>query len=332
MTILKLSVMDNKRDMFKLSDLANLRLRIFVIGYASRGESTVVLFMDGDDVVYSLVIDCCSYRRLNKTLEILDHYNINDQKLNMLCWSHPDIDHTLGMNNLLSDYCNEQTKILTPLGIVNSSHIVIKSNKKDECILSLIKKINDSKQLAQKTVCVDDGHNKPYGFSFVSGMDRYDVQINALSPMESFINYHISNMNKIKKNFVSIVLQIRMPGNYNFLFCSDAENDIFNMIDDSPFNDPLFVKIPHHGSNSSEAIFDILQTPMNNTVGCVTCFKSKNLPIPSTMAKYLDRMSRVDYTNQNYSTLTYGTVEYMVDLYDKRTVHIKYEGRAAMYN
>ena len=212
-------------------------------------------FMDGSRIIYSLVIDSCSYQATNKTFDILTQYGLNEQKLNMLCWSHPDLDHTLRMNDLITHYCNNRTKILTPLGIVNSSFTVIDRNRGDDAIFSLIRRLNNSKKYVQKTVCVDDGHDKFYGFWLLTNDGEFEVEINALSPMDSYVNHFITNKKTTKKNHVSIVLQLKMPGDYNFLFCSDAEDTILDSIKEEPFVDPLFVKIPHHGSNSSEGIF-----------------------------------------------------------------------------
>lgn len=321
----------SRHEQVTLSDLANLKIRIYVVGYSSRGESIVVLFMDGEKVIYSLVIDSCSYQGTNKTFEILNHYGLDMQKLNMLCWSHPDQDHTLRMNDLITHYCNNRTKILTPLGIVNSSFTVIDRNRDDDAVFSLIRRLNNSKKYVQKTVSVDDGHDKPYGFWLLTSDDEFEVEINALSPMDSYVNHYISNKKTTKKNHVSVVLQLKMPGGYSFLFCSDAEDIIFDSIMEEPFVDPLLVKIPHHGSNSSEGIFDILDTPSNNTLGCVTRFKSKNLPVSTTMAKYVGAMSRVDYTDQKRNNVNYGVIEYVVDLYDQRTININHDGRAGRY-
>lgn len=321
----------SRHEQVTLSDLANLKIRIYVVGYSSRGESIVVLFMDGEKVIYSLVIDSCSYQGTNKTFEILNHYGLDMQKLNMLCWSHPDQDHTLRMNDLITHYCNNRTKILTPLGIVNPSFTVIDRNRDDDAVFSLIRRLNNSKKYVQKTVSVDDGHDKPYGFWLLTSDDEFEVEINALSPMDSYVNHYISNKKTTKKNHVSVVLQLKMPGGYSFLFCSDAEDIIFDSIMEEPFVDPLLVKIPHHGSNSSEGIFDILDTPSNNTLGCVTRFKSKNLPVSTTMAKYVGAMSRVDYTDQKRNNVNYGVIEYVVDLYDQRTININHDGRAGRY-
>ena len=321
----------SRHEQVPLSDLTNLRIRIYVVGYSSRGESIIVVFMDGKHIIYSLVIDCCSYQKTNKTFEILNRYGLDKQKLNMLCWSHPDQDHTLRMNDLITHYCNNRTKILTPLGIVNSSFIVIDRNKGDDIIFSLIRRLNNSRKYVQKTASVDDGHEKPYGFWLSTSGGEFKVEINALSPMDSYVNHFISNKMTTKKNHVSIVLQLKMPGDYSFLFCSDAEDVILDYIQEEPFVDPLFVKIPHHGSNSSEGIFDILDTPSNNTLGCVTRFKGKNLPVSTTMAKYADAMSRVDYTDQKAIKANYGVIEYVVDLYDQKTINIYHDGRAGKY-
>ena len=64
----------------KISKCKNLLVKVFIIGYSLRGESIVVLFIDKEyqnNVLYSIVIDCFTYKKLNKTEEILNTYGIS---------------------------------------------------------------------------------------------------------------------------------------------------------------------------------------------------------------------------------------------------------------
>lgn len=92
---------------FNVSTCENLLIIIFVIGYKKRGESIVVLFLDksSNTVIYSIIIDSFKYCNINKTIEILNSYNI--ESIDILCWSHPDLDHTWGIDELLKVYCDD---------------------------------------------------------------------------------------------------------------------------------------------------------------------------------------------------------------------------------
>jgi beta-lactamase superfamily II metal-dependent hydrolase len=90
----------------KISHCKNLIVKIFVIGYSQRGESVIVAFLDkeSNNVLYTIVIDSFTYKGINKTLDLLNQYNISS--IDMLCWSHPDYDHTKGLDVLINQFCN----------------------------------------------------------------------------------------------------------------------------------------------------------------------------------------------------------------------------------
>lgn len=326
-----------KTKVYELTSLSNLRLHIHVVGYPNMGESILLFFCDGDktDVIYSIVIDSFSYKTINKTFDLLDDYGINKQKLNLLCWSHPDKDHTFRMNDLLTNYCDDNTKVLYPHGIVSASYNILNNNQVDDVVFSLIKRLNNSKKLTKKPVGVDSGNIKTFSFNIGNDVKTYTVEINALSPFDSYIENFIDEKKKIHKNDLSIILQLVMPGGYSFLFCSDAEDTILQQLEDSRFCDPLFVKIPHHGSDTSLEIFKLLSTPKYNSIGCMTGFKAKGLPRHDVVSKYIDSknplLQRIDFTNQKRDKQDFGVISYEIDLYDGHRIKILHDGRAGKY-
>ena len=91
--------------MINISDRRNLLIKVYVIGYSNRGESICILFLDAgydNKVLYSIVIDSFKYKGLNETVEILNQWGIDKDKLNMLVWSHPDYDHTYGIDEIIT--------------------------------------------------------------------------------------------------------------------------------------------------------------------------------------------------------------------------------------
>ena len=103
-----------------ISSRDNLIVKVYIIGYSLRGESILILFLDKGDnlkVLYSIVIDSFKYKGEHKTLDIMDDYNLKVLKLNMLIWSHPDFDHTLGLKEIIQNYCDENTQVVLPYGM-----------------------------------------------------------------------------------------------------------------------------------------------------------------------------------------------------------------------
>ena len=101
--------------------ISNLRVLIYVIGYARYGESIVLLIMNGDTCYFAAVIDSYHYRKggkgpfINKAADILMKHHV--KRLDLLCWSHPHDDHSKGITTLLRKFCDEETNVLFPMYI-----------------------------------------------------------------------------------------------------------------------------------------------------------------------------------------------------------------------
>lgn len=107
--------MNSGSDTILVKDCKKLIVKIFVIGYSERGESIVVFFYDSVDekVLYTVVID--SYKtshNLFKTIEILEKANV--KHVDLLCWTHPDADHTVGMEEIVDNFCDAKSMIFIP--------------------------------------------------------------------------------------------------------------------------------------------------------------------------------------------------------------------------
>ena len=95
--------------------VGNLYLEVYLLGYPGQGESILFLIKtieDKDVILYSGVIDSYENNGTNKTIELLECLNI--KKLNFLCWTHPDIDHSLGIDTILQRYTNKETRVVLP--------------------------------------------------------------------------------------------------------------------------------------------------------------------------------------------------------------------------
>ena len=73
----------------------SLFFEVYLIGYNSQGESILFFLRTDEGVIYSGVVDCYTYKSINKTIDLLKKENI--EKIDFLCWTHPHDDHSLGI-------------------------------------------------------------------------------------------------------------------------------------------------------------------------------------------------------------------------------------------
>ncbi|MEH2873902.1 hypothetical protein AAH030_12455 [Phocaeicola vulgatus] len=319
----------------KISKCKNLLVKVFIIGYSLRGESIVVLFIDKEyqnNVLYSIVIDCFTYKKLNKTEEILNTYGIS--QIDMLCWSHPDLDHTKGIDIIINKFCKETTKIMLPQGLNGKEYDVIDYNKGDIEIVEKVIKLNHRKKKVQLTASVTPTLYQPMEeLNFIDYPDKIPVNIHALSPHSTLINERIGGDKTIEKNELSTVLFVEVGNFYKFVFCSDIENYSIDNIRQSCFDDAVLVKIPHHTSMTSNNLLSMLINRDNNMLGCTTVYTTHKLPNPLLLNEYKSICSQVHTTGtKKGNTINYGIVEYTFDFYDKKAITIKCHGHAERVN
>lgn len=80
----------------------SLFFEVYLIGYNSQGESILFFLRTDEGVIYSGVVDCYTYKSINKTIDLLKKENI--EKIDFLCWTHPHDDHSLGIDKLLGKH------------------------------------------------------------------------------------------------------------------------------------------------------------------------------------------------------------------------------------
>lgn len=95
--------------MITLDKTEEVHISIYHIGYASQGESSLfILHTSTGSVLYSLVIDCYE-DNCNETDRILKEWNL-ERKVNLIIWTHPHDDHSIGMKHIIEKYSNKSTK------------------------------------------------------------------------------------------------------------------------------------------------------------------------------------------------------------------------------
>lgn len=323
-----------------ISSRSNLIVKVFVIGYSLRGESIMILFLDqGNDnkVLYSIVIDSFKYKREHKILDFMDEYNLNEQKLNMLVWSHPDYDHTYGLNEIIRKYCNENTQVVLPYGMTGEDWNKISFNREDKKLVKSVEELTKRRKLSFESASVSQGGiNSLNQLVLRDYFGILEIGFATLSPHSSKINYLRQNQQEIKKNSfsISMLIQIGNGAKYNLLFLADTENEEIDMMYSQALERPLLVKIPHHTSSTSnhlpERISEI-NTDNKPLLACTTIYKFHKLPEPELLQLYKDLFIQTDWTGtSNSKNINYGCIEYSFDLYDKRCVEVSHHGHASI--
>lgn len=320
----------------RISDRSNLLVKVYVIGYSEKGESILICLTDkgeNDRLIYSIVIDSFKYKGEHKTIELLNDYGIKEKKLNMLVWSHPDLDHTFGIDQILNFYCNEDTCVVLPYDVNGEAWNKVNYNKSDKDIIKKILGLTKRKFKSHETASVFDTVYQPMRIlTLEDGVGKLKISLHALTPHSSRINYFLETHTIMGKNDLSIAVMMEI-GNRDtskFLFMADAVNDEIDMLYPEALLDPLFIKIPHHSSDTSDHMPDKLTfSEDTNPIACTTIFKSQCLPEEDVLRKYMDKFSQVDCTGtSNAKRTNYGYVEYCFDLYDKQLVEVSHHGHA----
>ena len=99
-------------------------------------------------------------------------------------------------------------------------------------------------------------------------------------------------------------------------------------LNEEPFNNPLFLKIPHHSSKTSDKLLGRLKNS-SQSMSCTTTYYSQRLPQIEILNEYQKRYSHLHSTGlSKEDKYSYGVLEYVFDLFGARNVHIKRHGNA----
>lgn len=294
---------------------SNLRVKIFVIGYKNEGESIIILFMDTQDkkcpVKYSIVIDCFKYKNKNITDEILRYYSV--KTLSMLCWTHPDLDHSIAIDTLIKKYCKESTQILLPEHFYNMPNDIVTINNKE--LKNAVDKIFSLNRLKRKTVsnvsATPGGYSEVKSLKFTGVDGNIETSINVITPISSILaNYVKEGKCNINKNELSISVIINIDGYYLY-FGGDTIDKHIDAINADYLGECRFIKIPHHSSTTSMHLTNYL--PQKIDTACTTIFSKYALPNTAVLQTYCS-MGKIFATGENSKKkCDYGVIEYEYD-------------------
>lgn len=277
--------MDDKTVFVK--DFSMLSLKIFIVGYPEQGESVLCLLMEEQRVIFSFVVDSFSLNNgaTHIVCDLLAEFKA--QKINKFIWTHPDFDHSIGIEQLLDLYdINREADIYISEGVINSLDI-LKSHA-CEVYNYLNKYYNTCTKYNLNKVSIFKGENRSLQVVEILEMSSGRVitcNLQFIAPLSSKVIRQ--EFNKTKDYNAMSIMFILSLNKINYLFCGDIEDSTLVHINKSFFKNTKFVKIPHHGSNTSLKLVEYLRiNTIKDAVAVSTVFKAKNLPMESVIDCY----------------------------------------------
>lgn len=326
-----------KKNRIHISSFSNLTIRIFVIGYKNEGEANLVIFLDGDKAVFSMIIDCFEQEGLNLTQDILNLYKI--KSLDFACWTHPHDDHSPGFGKVVSQCLGEKTRVYLPDFKIEriDEEVLKRESTSAKEVLKDLEELAKGRSLHNPLLLrinVNVGDENKHHYTLVDQFgNEKPVYIQFFTPFKHYIDNYgfrtddckIKNLNELSISFVLSV------DNYKFYFGGDTEGKHANLIHDDDIADIRWVKVPHHCSNGAKKLAKRLATGRLDSAAS-TVF-SPQLPIPDVQKIYKNRC-RLFMTQLNESRPwgDYGIIQfdYRFEI-DKVKISIKLFDNACEY-
>lgn len=320
--------------MITLDKTEEVHISIYHIGYASQGESSLfILHTSTGSVLYSLVIDCYE-DNCNETDRILKEWNL-ERKVNLIIWTHPHDDHSIGMKHIIEKYSNKSTKICTANVFGNYEQYSKKSQELVEYIHSLNKWKRSVDRRKINSLC-----------HFLELIDRIRFNgKNVIKEMEVLCIAPFTNLGgmqgldktiKVNQMGVACIIKVSLKSeSVNFMFAGDMDYATIELLNSEADEENIpriynYIKIPHHGSKTSANMIEFLNSldGKKSEYASTSVFKQKNLPIISVLKSYQKVTEEVactsDIENGKYGI---GIIHLEYNLNDL-SVKKEYEGTA----
>ena len=311
-------------------DSDNLRLIVYVIGYPQMGESQVILLKDiiSGNIYYSAVVDCYKLQDINKTIDILNENNI--RSLNLLCWTHPDDDHSYGIDEIFKNFCNYKTKILLPEGIYGDPNDFVDYKPKYLDFFEDLKKNNSKAAYNVHSATVIEGEVQGVEtIYFQRGINEIKFRISTIAPISAIVRRRIQ-AGLSTKNDISISLLFSL-GELSLFLTGDIENQTINLIAREFLPEITFLKTPHHTSKSSDALLSVFERQYDFEYKipftCTTAFRKHKLPDDELIEGYRMFSNTFYTTHDDLSVEKFGYINFEFNPFDN-TAKEKLSGSA----
>jgi hypothetical protein len=283
------------------------------------GESQVLVVKDinNDKIYYSAVIDCYTVDGINKTADILNGHGIT--AINLLCWTHPDDDHSIGLGDIVDIFCNEHTKVLLPEGIYGQEGDFVTYKPEILKFFVAIQSNNAGRKYNVLTATTIPGQVQGVErMKYLEGLREIPFEIHAMAPCSAIIRRR-KELGLRTKNDISIALLVTFA-ELSFFLTGDIEDQTIENLDGDRLATLSYLKTPHHTSTSSEKLLDLFDAVFVESyrvpITCSTAYRRHNLPDAVLIERYRVYSETFYTTHNDTSHERYGVIEMIFDPYD----------------
>lgn len=270
----------------KLFDKA-LDFEINVIGYKNEGESIVFFLKADGKAVYAGLVDCYEDAEENVALTLLKNEKMDS--FDFVCWTHPHADHTIGMDRIISEFCDNKTLFWIPPFISKDVEAcpsaaqsaykeIFEALESKKRIKMRIREASDAKIL-ERFECCGNISIHPYIFEIRS----FAPDTTLLGELKVQERFNTGNVYSI-----GLVINI---GHFYVVLAGDVENRTIKCIPDFNFNIKEridYIKIPHHASQGSSYLIDRFNELgiASPALATTTVLRLHNLPDKEVLKRY----------------------------------------------
>lgn len=321
----------------KSVSLKSLSVHLFVIGGCGIGESIVVLLESESNIVFSMIIDCCTAtiegNMVILPLKLLQKFQV--AKLDCIAWTHPHDDHSQGMDEIIRKYYGKKSLGVLPKQLYGNARNIVKLS---ECCNKVLKSFNHTfKRNNLKSMDCQDNEVRTLLEMTLTDYETGEEKqlfLNCLSPLAEKLDDKIRNeqlLTNSQLNELSLTFTLVLD-NYRFYFGGDAPDYVIRRTNSRELKQSRWVKIPHHGSRSSKSLMEKLNRQIDSAA-CTT-YISQGLPNNDVLNEYNKKTDRLYITHQNddNNAHSFGIIEYEYNFEGAEiTLNIKRYGNAYKY-
>lgn len=305
----------------RIKHFADLTLKIFTIGYPVKGELVLVTFCDKGRALFTVLTDCyCTGD--NGVYNHLDtlHENGAFQQIDVFIWTHPDIDHSLGINRILSTYDpNHHAQVFIPEGLIDNKDSFVKPSQ--DAVDFLYQTYSSKGSWVERrhvhTVSTDCNEVRDLLMFDVIADDMVTPLLCKFRFVLPYVEHckHAAYWNtKLLHNLMSIVYSIEINGR-NYVFTGDLLDDGTKQMSSEILTRMNYVKIPHHGSNHSNDFLELMrQQNYTSLTSASTRYNPSNDPKEDVLRAYSE-LGHVYYVTDD-NTPKAGCIETVVNIMD----------------
>ena len=293
---------------YVINNVDEFLIDIYVIGYKNKGESIYIRLKSiNGKYVKDILIDCYA-TEYNRTLELLERVKKNNY-IDYICVSHYHDDHIKEMDKIIKKYSRKDTTILTPNIDREESLSEIGKNVK-RCIAE--RRARGRRNWGH-IITLSEPRQDILSDKIESNGNKIDINISSISPYSDITAVNaIKAINEVEQNDYSIALVIKI-NELSILCTSDIMDNTIKMLEKQGLIH--YLKIPHHGSNDSNRIFEKIELG-ENTICVSTNYVSSGIPKKEVLNLYDEKTHHVYVTYNDDDECDYGIVHtrYVINL------------------